>query len=114
MKAFEGCQRLIITEREKNEPITIEALKTVFKKFGGEKASLLDLRFLLVCIFGFAGFFRIDELLNVKISDLHIKEDHLKIILEKSKTDQHRDGHEVYIAQTETEICPVKISKEIH
>ena len=55
---------------------------------------------------GFAGFLRIDELLDVKLKHIKIKESHLEIIIPKSKTDQHREGHVVYISTIKC--CPVK------
>ena len=66
------------------------------------------MRFLLTCLLGFAGFLRIDELLDVKLKHIKIKESHLEIIIPKSKTDQHREGHVVYISRIKSEYCPVK------
>ena len=48
---------------------------------------------------GFAGFVHIDELLDVKLKDIKIQESHLEIVIPKSKTDQHREGHSVYISR---------------
>ena len=40
----------------------------------------------------------------------HIKlqESHLEILIPKSKTEQHREGHVVYISRIKSECCPVK------
>ena len=67
----------------------------------------MDFRFTIVCLIGFAGFFRIDELIHVQLQHLTFNSDHMIVTLDKSKTDQHRDGHHVYIAQTNTEFCPI-------
>ena len=106
--AFKGCQRLCKTETTKKEPITSDIIKTLVTKYGGENSTIPDLRFLLTCLLGFAGFLRIDELLDVKLKHIKIKESHLEIIIPKSKTDQHREGHVVYISRIKSEYCPVK------
>ena len=36
--------------------------KTLFTKYGGKNSTIPDLRFLLICLLGFAGFLLIDEL----------------------------------------------------
>ena len=40
-------------------------IKTLVTKYGGENSTIPDLRFLLTCFLGFAGFLRIDELLDL-------------------------------------------------
>ena len=54
---------------------------------------------------------RIDELLKVKLKPIKLQESRLKISIPKSKTDQHRDGHVVYISRIKSECCPVKYSE---
>ena len=68
-------------------------IKTLVTKYGGEN---------------FSGFLRIDELLDVKLNHMKIQESHLEIVILKSKTDQHREGHVVYISRIKSEYCPVK------
>ena len=58
---------------------------------------------------GFAGFLRINELLNVMLKHIKIQESHLEIAISKLKTDQHREGYVVYISRIKSEYCPVKI-----
>ena len=70
-----------------------------------------DLRFLLTCLLGFAGFLRINELLEFKLKHIKIQENHLEIVIPKSKTDQHREGHVVCISKIKSEYCPVKYLK---
>ena len=65
--AFEGCQRLCETETTKKEPITSDMIKTLVTKYDGKSSAIPDLRFLLTCLLGFAGFLRIDELLDDKL-----------------------------------------------
>ena len=55
---------------------------------------------------------RIDELLKVKLKPIKLLSLTIcKITIPKSKTDQHRDGHVVYISRIKSECCPVKYSE---
>ena len=106
--AFKGCQWLCEIETTKKEPITFDIIKTLVTKYGGENSTIRDLRFLLTCLLGFAEFLRIVALLEVKLKHIKILESHLEIIIPKSKTDQHREGHIVYISRIKSEYCPVR------
>ena len=106
--AFEGCQRLCQSEITKKEPVTSEMMKSLVSKFGGKNTSLPGLRFLLTCLLGFSAFLCIEELLSIKIKHLRINESHLEILVPKSKNDQHKEGHIVYISRISSESCPVK------
>ncbi|XP_057298693.1 uncharacterized protein LOC130629487 [Hydractinia symbiolongicarpus] len=44
------------------------------------------MRFIVLCVLGFAGFFCIGELLALKVKDLEDKQDSFDIIVKKSKT----------------------------
>ena len=106
--AFRGCQRLCQSETTKKEPITSEMMKSLVNKFGWKNASLPDLRIFLTRLLVFSGFLRIEELLSIKIKYLRINESHLEILVPKSKTDQHREGHVVYISRISLECCTLK------
>ena len=54
----------------------------------------------------FAGFFRISELLNVKIKDVTFFESRVEIFLPKSKCDQLQEGNIIYISKTGP-FCPI-------
>ena len=82
-------------------------IKTLVTKYGG-KILLSDLRFLLTCLLEFAGFLSIDDLLDVKLKHIKLQESHLEILIPRSKTDQHREGHVVYFSRIKSECCPVK------
>lgn len=66
-----------------------------------------DIRTLSVCLLGFAGFFRFDEMAKICESDIVVYKKHMEIFIESSKTDQLRDGAWVVIARTGTPLCPV-------
>ena len=105
--AFEGAKRLACksTVRRK-EPFTADMIRHLVSLYD-DSENLLHLRFLIICIFGFAGFFRISELLDIQLKHISLEKDSIEIFLEKSKTDQHRDGETVYIAQSGNSTCPL-------
>ena len=63
-------------------------------------------------VMSFAAFFRYSEVSNLLLGDIVFHDAFIKVFVEKSKTDQYREGHWVHFAKTSTEICPVKILKK--
>ena len=105
--AFEGAKRLIgKTTQNVKEPFTAELIRELVSKFDNHE-NLMHLRFLIIVILGFAGFFRIQELLDIQIKHITGTKDSYEITVEKSKNDQYREGHKVYIAKTGKSTCPV-------
>lgn len=103
-----GAKRILARPVCKKEPITPEILRQLVESFGGTGALLSDIRTLAICLLSFAGFFRYDEVANLRESDVTIFEDHMEIYVESSKTDQYRDGARVVIARVGSDTCPVK------
>ena len=60
-------------------------------------------------LLAYAAFLRYDELSNLKICDLEFAESHFKIFIEKSKTDQFREGAWVIVEATGKVTCPVRM-----
>ena len=58
-------------------------IKTLVIKHGEENSAIPDLRYLLTCLLGFAGFLHIDDLFNVKLTYIQIQESHLEIAIPK-------------------------------
>ena len=91
----------------KKEPLTPEILRYIC-----EHANLHDLtslRDVSMMLLGYSGFLRFNELVNLKLSDLHFYDDYLKLIIRKAKTDQLRRGNEVLIARSGNPTCPVGV-----
>ena len=57
----------------KKEPIT-SRIKNLGHKYGGDNAVILDKEFVLIYLLGFSGVFRIEELLEIKLKHVQIKE----------------------------------------
>ena len=59
----------------------------------------------------YAGFFRSEEVLNIRMNHIHFHEECMIIKVEKSKTDQLRQGDQVVNAQSGGSVCPVFLLK---
>ena len=71
-------------------------------KYATPDSELKDLRTALLCVLAFFGeLFRASEL-----KDIIVNPDHLIIFVSTSKTDQYRNGNQVFIAQTNGHLCP--------
>ena len=60
-----------------------------------------------ICLIGFVGFLRFNEIAHLRESDVHIFHDHAELFIEASKTDQYQDGSWVVIARSDLVTCPV-------
>ena len=88
---LEGCLRLCEGKKIRKDAMPVESIRELVDTFARKDYSLIDRRFLVVCLTGFAGFFRIQELLDVQLKHISILPDHLQVFLPHSKVDQHRD-----------------------
>ena len=53
---------LLKSKAENKEPVTPEVIQRLVAHYGSVSASLADLRLLILCVLGYAGFFRFNEL----------------------------------------------------
>ena len=85
-------------------------LDDMIKLYGGSK-NLMHQRFLVICLLGFSSFLRLSELLDIQVKNIKIDKNFLEITIPKSKTDQFRDGHKVFISDSEFGISPKKLTE---
>ena len=97
------CQKFVDAERRrrktpilKKQPTSLELMKKIADKFVNESATLKDLRLATMSVISFAGLFRSKKLLNIRVCDVSLKDDHAKIHVASSKTDVYREGQDVY------------------
>lgn len=105
----EGAHRKIGHIVKKKEPITPDILQKIVSTYGSNNCTLKDLRIATMCLVSYAGFLRFAELANLKRSNVVFCSSHVKLTLEKSKTDIYREGKEVIISRTGLITCPVAI-----
>ena len=77
-----GCKRVLACRSQKKEPITPEILHSLVERFAQPGASLADVRTITICLLGFAGFFRYNELASLREADVSIFPDHMELFLE--------------------------------
>ena len=93
-------------KENRKKPITPDHIKSLIEC--SNLSNLLCLRNVCVFTLAFAGFFRIEEVLNIKRNNISFIENGITILVESSKTDQLRLGDEVIISRIPGSIsCPV-------
>ena len=104
---LESAKRKLAKPVTKKEPITVELLTKMYSRLFCE-GHVKNQRTICACLIGYAGFFRSNELLNIRRCDIMIYNTHISIFIESSKTDKYRDGAWVVISRTGTALCPVE------
>ena len=108
---IESARRLLSVPVKKKEPVTPAVIKRLFAHYGSTSASLSDLRVLTLCVLGYAGFFRFNELVQLRRCDFHFEDSFMRIFVQRSKTDIYRDGAWVVIAKTFKCTCPCLLTQ---
>ena len=103
---LEGGKRMLSGPINKKEPITKDILLKLVR-FYKQNCTLLNLRTCAMCLLGFSGFLRFNELSNIRLSDLSWHDNYLEIKITKSKTDIYRRGNSIIIGKTGNELCPL-------
>ena len=94
----DAAKRILGTKRDnRKEPLSVEILKDIID--GSDLSNTLQLRNVCLFVLCYAGFFRSGEVTRIR-SHMKFLEDHMIIKVEKSKTDQLRQGDEVVIARS--------------
>ena len=109
---LDAAQRICHRPKKKKQPIVIEHIKKIHDSLTEKGMSLLHLRNFVMMLLCFTGFLRYDEAANLKLEDIVFQDSFMKIFIEKSKTDQFREGAWVFIAKVDSDICPTKILRK--
>ena len=96
---IEGSKRILGRPIVKKAPITSIHLKKIVKKFGSDVKNLYNLRICAMCLVGYAGFLRYNEMANLKMCNLNIFDTYISLNIESNKTD--------IISKTNSSTCPV-------
>ena len=92
----EAAKRILGAGRlNRKEPLSVEVLKDIVE--GADLSNVLQLRNACLYLLSYAGFFRSEEVLNIRMSHTPFYEGFMIIKVGKSKTDQLRQGDEVVI-----------------
>jgi len=93
----------------RKEPLDAHHLKLLAAETNLE--DLPQLRNLVMFILAFSSFLRSSELYVIHSRDVQLNKGYLTISLEKSKTDQLREGRSVVIAESLSTTCPCSLLK---
>ena len=111
--ALKGCERLCAKPVKKKDPLTVNFVKELIDYYSPltDLKDPLILRFLVMVVVGFTGFFRIEEMLQIQLKHITITTSHMTIFLPRCKNDQMRKGNEVPISRTHSQYCPVALTE---
>ena len=90
--------------------ISVKLVKRLVRRWGAPDAPVFKVMIATVVLTGFAGFFRLGELLALRVEDVVFFERGMRIFVEVSKTDQFRVGAWVVIAAGAS-TCPVRLMR---
>ena len=83
----EAAKRILGAGRpNRKEPLSTDILKDIVE--GADLSNILHLRNVWLYVLAYAGFFRSEEVLNIRMNHIHFHEGCMIIKVEKSKTDQ--------------------------
>ena len=104
----EGAKRMVARPTTKKEAISPDIILRMVQMCG-QNSNLYDIRTVTMCLLAYSGFLRFSELANLRCCDVVIYDLYVALFIEKSKTDQHRDGNWVVIAKINSPACPVNM-----
>jgi hypothetical protein len=122
-RTLKGCRKRHIYVKRQKRALEREELTGVYEdlKVSNDHDDLL---FLVILFIGFLGVMRLGELVwpdtvaqrelrkVVMRSSLEINPDHISFLLPTHKSDRQFDGNRILVRATETEDCPVQITKK--
>ena len=104
---LEAPKRVKHHRTRKKKAITVEQIKKIYDNCIKTKPNIYNMRTFTLVNLSFCDFLRYSEALNIRRSDIDFQSSHMKIFIEKSKTDIYRNRNWIYIARGNSELCPV-------
>ena len=85
-RVWEATKKILAAGRpNRKEPLSLEVLKDIVE--GADLSNILQLRNVCLYVLAYVGFFRSEEVLNIRMRHVHFHEGYMIIKVEKSKTD---------------------------
>ena len=103
---LEGSKRILAVPVKRKEPLSVEMLRKIVT-FYSSNSNLKSVRLCTLVILGFSGFLKYSEIADLRMKDIQIFKEHIQINIKCSKTDQYRQGQNIIIAKTGSDLCPV-------
>lgn len=101
----EASKRTTTKTANKKDPVSAEILIELCTHFK-DSDDLLIIRDLTMILLSFSGFLRYDEISSLRFKDVVIHDNYLILYINKSKTDQYRQGNEILISKGLSIACP--------
>ena len=98
LAAAERGIRKLARPVQPKESINEQTLFKLAEHYNTPGAPLETHCFLFIILIGYAGLFRISEVLSIRVCDIDFHESYMSIIVPIRKNDQHRDGHTSVLA----------------
>ena len=90
----EGLRRSLARPVQKKTPMSVDILSEIVKDAEAHPC-LSNIRLATASLLAFSGFLRFDELIQLRPCDITITEEMMAVKIQRSKTDQLRQGDEV-------------------
>ena len=109
---MQGARRKLARPVQPKEPLPVDTVCRIADHYISS-SSLAVIRFLFILLFGFAGFFRMDEIRNLSVDDISICGEYMSVFIPKRKNDQYSKGHTSLLARSHKATCPVSITRRL-
>ena len=76
--------------------------------------NVINLRTMLLCVLSFMEFSRFFEVIDLKKSDINLKETYMFIFIEKKnkKSGVYQEGYWKHLSKLQSALCPIKLFKK--
>jgi site-specific recombinase XerD len=101
---MDGLRRTKTVRQRQVTALTAPLLKRALCNLSG---SLADQRNRSLALLGMAGALRRAEIVALEVSDLTFSSEGVRIVIRRSKGDQHGEGQVIAVARISTNLCPV-------
>ena len=104
---LEAAKRVKHHKTRKKKAIKVEQIKKIYDHCNKTKPNIYNMRTFALINLSFCGLLRYTKASKIRRSVIDFQPSYMKIFIEKSKTDVHRNGNWIYIARRNSELCPV-------
>jgi hypothetical protein len=112
--AREIARRTRVAGQNKKQPLLASQIRQILTAWAGPHASLHHLMKATVITTCFVAFLRADSLLTLQWEDVRfVGQSHMELFLERSKTDQYREGAWTLVARIGGPFCPVALVERL-
>ncbi|XP_065195710.1 uncharacterized protein LOC135827114 [Sycon ciliatum] len=108
----QAAKRLLAAPKNRKRPMTKQMLNQVATRLLRNE-SLQNLQTATLMTVGFAGLLRWNDLSNIYVDEIEIKEDYMALFLEVRKNDQLRQGNWVLLSRWHGAVCPVALTERL-